>query len=74
MASLSNGISVVNALSESLQLEIWRDGKVYRQRYERGSPVTELAIEGDTESTDTVSTIVHRLARTPSQPVPSAIR
>ena len=32
------GISVVNALSEWLELEIWQDGQVFEQRYERGKP------------------------------------
>src|SRR3954469_15288921 len=32
------GVSVVNALSEQLDLEIWRNGQVYQQSYERGAP------------------------------------
>src|SRR3982751_163506 len=32
------GLSVVNALSEALDLEIWRNGQVYQQSYERGRP------------------------------------
>ena len=42
------GVSVVNALSESLQVEIRRDGKVYYQRYERGEPKTPLVVKGET--------------------------
>ena len=49
------GISVVNALSESLELEIHRDGHVWRQSYERGDPVTPLT-EGE-ESSITGTTI-----------------
>ncbi|WP_271253351.1 DNA topoisomerase (ATP-hydrolyzing) subunit B [Pseudanabaena sp. Chao 1811] len=36
------GISVVNALSEWVEVSVWRLEKVYKQRYERGFPVTEL--------------------------------
>ena len=43
------GISVVNALSETLEVEIWRDKKVYRQSYQRGAPQTPLENTGVTE-------------------------
>ena len=36
------GLSVVNALAESLEVEIKRDGKVYQQRYKRGDPLGPL--------------------------------
>ncbi|MBW1660353.1 MAG: DNA gyrase subunit B, partial [Deltaproteobacteria bacterium] len=50
------GLSVVNALSEFVELEIKRDGKVYHQRYEQGRPVTELEVVGKTKKTGTIVT------------------
>jgi DNA gyrase subunit B len=43
------GVSVVNALSETLDLEIWRNGQVYEQTYERGTPTGELEATGTTK-------------------------
>ncbi len=43
------GVSCVNALSEWLEVTIRRDGKRYRQRYERGTPVTEVIEVGEAE-------------------------
>jgi DNA gyrase subunit B len=43
------GVSVVNALSETLDLEIWRNGQVYQQSYERGTPTGELGLTGTTK-------------------------
>jgi DNA gyrase subunit B len=47
------GISVVNALSETLQVEIWRDKKVYRQSYERGQRTSSLEVTGVTDKRGT---------------------
>src|SRR5262245_21798524 len=43
------GVSVVNALSETLELEIWRNGEVYQQSYERGRPAGDLQVAGTTK-------------------------
>ena len=47
------GISVVNALSEALDLEIWRNGQVYKQSYERGHPIGSLDVTGTTKKRGT---------------------
>jgi DNA gyrase subunit B len=52
------GVSVVNALSESLDLEIWRDGYTWEQRYERGEPQHPLKKAGKTEKRGTKITFL----------------
>ncbi|MDD4503526.1 MAG: DNA topoisomerase (ATP-hydrolyzing) subunit B [Clostridiaceae bacterium] len=47
------GVSVVNALSEWLEVEVKREGKVHYQKYERGNPITELKVIGETKTTGT---------------------
>jgi len=47
------GVSVVNALSENLELEVKREGGVYTQTYERGIPVSKLTKIGKTNKTGT---------------------
>ncbi|MDR1081965.1 MAG: DNA topoisomerase (ATP-hydrolyzing) subunit B [Deltaproteobacteria bacterium] len=47
------GVSVVNALSEWLEVEVKRSGKRYRQRYERGVPATPLMPAGDVRKSGT---------------------
>jgi DNA gyrase subunit B len=47
------GVSVVNALSQHLELEIRRDQKVWRQTYERGQPTSDITEIGTTENTGT---------------------
>lgn len=48
------GVSCVNALSKKLRVEVYRDGKIYAQEYERGKPVSELEVIGESDHTGTV--------------------
>ena len=48
------GVSVVNALSEWLEVEVMRDGRRYHQRYERGDKASELQVIGTAEATGTI--------------------
>src|SRR5438874_3050202 len=47
------GVSVVNALSERLVVEVRRDGKLYKQEFARGEPTTDLEVVGKSEKNDT---------------------
>src|SRR6056297_525801 len=50
------GVSVVNALSEWLEVEVYRDGKINKQRFSRGAKTTELEVVGETNKQGTTIT------------------
>ena len=52
------GASVVNALSEWLQVEVHKDGKIYQMRFSRGNITQEMKIIGDTDKTGTTVTFM----------------
>jgi len=52
------GISVTNALSKELIVELKREGKIYQQKYQQGKPVSELKIIGETNETGTKITFL----------------
>lgn len=52
------GVSAVNSLSEWLEVEVKRNGKVHRQRYEKGLPTTEVQVVGEAKDTGTKTTFL----------------
>ncbi len=56
------GVSVVNALSKFLEVEVYRDGKIYFQRYEQGETKTPLEIKGESNKVGTKITFLPDIA------------
>ncbi len=54
------GVSAVNALSAWCEVQVKRDGRIYRQRYERGRPVTPVEVIGTTTPDDTGTSTTFR--------------
>ncbi|MFF2889183.1 DNA topoisomerase (ATP-hydrolyzing) subunit B [Paenibacillus sp. NPDC057967] len=52
------GVSVVNALSEHVNVQVSRDGKIYQQEYRRGIPQYDVKTVGDTDTTGTRTTFL----------------
>jgi DNA gyrase subunit B len=52
------GVSVVNALSESLRVEVKRDGQIWRQEFRRGEPIADLEAVGKTKDSGTTITFM----------------
>ncbi|MDR2656951.1 MAG: DNA topoisomerase (ATP-hydrolyzing) subunit B [Oscillospiraceae bacterium] len=64
------GASVVNALSRELKVVVYQDGKVYEQHYERGKPLHDLAVMGET---DQHGTLIHFLPDVKSADNPEGV-
>lgn len=52
------GVSVVNALSEWLRVEVYQNGKIHRMEFRRGAPVSPLEVAGETDLTGTKVTFL----------------
>lgn len=52
------GVSVVNALSEWCEVKVYRNNKIYRQKYSRGIPITDVEVIGESDRSGTETTFL----------------